>query len=43
MFAPTGRQRTVETPRKQAETVKKPASNGRRRGNGSTAPEMRAP
>ena len=43
VFAVPGRQRTIEAPRKQEETVKKPASNSRRKGNGSTAPEMRSP
>jgi DNA-binding protein H-NS len=44
VFAVPGRQRTAaETPRRQEETGKKPSPNGRRKGNGSTAPEMRAP
>jgi peptidoglycan hydrolase CwlO-like protein len=45
VFAVSGRQRTVaETPRRQEETGKKSAPNGsRRKGNGSTAPETRAP
>ena len=45
VFAVPGRQRTVaETPRKQEETAKKLPPNGsRRKGNGSTAPEMRTP
>jgi hypothetical protein len=43
VFAVPGRQRTTETPRRQEETGKKPAPNGRRKGNGSTAPETRAP
>jgi hypothetical protein len=45
VFAVPGRQRTAaETPRKQEETAKKPSPNGsRRKGNGSTAPEARAP
>ncbi|QRK07788.1 hypothetical protein JQX13_48750 [Archangium violaceum] len=44
VFAVPGRQRTAETPRRQEETAKKPTPNGsRRKGNGSTAPETRAP
>ena len=45
VFAVPGRQRTAaETPRRQEETGKKPAPNGRRKGNnGSTAPETRVP
>jgi arginine deiminase len=44
VFAVPGRQRTAaETPRRQEETSKKPSPNGRRKGNGSTAPETRAP
>jgi hypothetical protein len=44
IFAVSGRQRTAaETPRRQEETGKKPSPNGRRKGNGSTAPEMRTP
>jgi len=44
VFAVPGRQRTAATtPSKQEETGKKPSPNGRRRGNGSTAPETRAP
>lgn len=44
VFAVPGRQRTAAaTPRKQEETGKKPSPNGRRKGNGSTAPETRAP
>lgn len=42
VFAVPGRQHTVETPRRQEETGKKPALNSRRKGNGSTAPEARA-
>jgi hypothetical protein len=43
VFAVPGRQRTAETPTRQEETGKKPTPHGRRKGNGSTAPEMRAP
>ncbi|QRN94050.1 hypothetical protein JRI60_33540 [Archangium violaceum] len=44
VFAVPGRQRTATTtPSKPEETGKKPSPNGRRRGNGSTAPETRAP
>jgi len=44
VFAVPGRQRTAATtPSKQEETGKKPSPNGRRKGNGSTAPETRAP
>ena len=45
VFAVPGRQRTAaaETPRRQEETGKKPSPSGRRKGNGSTAPETRAP
>jgi DNA-binding protein H-NS len=44
VFAMPGRHRTVATtPSKQEETGKKPSPNGRRKGNGSTAPETRAP
>ena len=45
VFAVPGRQRTAATtPSKQEETAKKPTPNGsRRKGNGSTAPETRAP
>ncbi|WNG33313.1 hypothetical protein F0U61_06545 [Archangium violaceum] len=44
VFAVPGRQRTAATtPSKQEETGKKPATNSRRKGNGSTAPETRAP
>ena|GEM_PF-3575805 len=46
IFAVPGRQRTAATtptPSKQEETGKKPSPNGRRKGNGSTAPETRAP
>ncbi|MFE8597334.1 hypothetical protein [Archangium violaceum] len=46
VFAVPGRQRTATTtttPSKQEETGKKPATNSRRKGNGSTAPETRAP
>ncbi len=43
VFAIPGRQRTIETPPRQEETAKRPATTGRRKGNGSTAPEMRAP
>jgi hypothetical protein len=46
VFAVPGRQRTAATtttPSKQEETGKKPSPNGRRKGNGSSAPEMRTP
>nr|UUL70755.1 hypothetical protein [Vitiosangium cumulatum] len=45
VFAVPGRQRTAaETPRRQEEKGKKPSPNGsKRKGNGSTAPETRAP
>jgi hypothetical protein len=45
VFAVPGRQRTAATtPSRQEETGKKPSHNGsRRKGNGSTAPETRAP
>ncbi|QRK07171.1 hypothetical protein JQX13_45185 [Archangium violaceum] len=46
VFAVPGRQRTAATtttPSKQEETGKKPSPSGRRKGNGSTAPETRAP
>ncbi|HYO57005.1 hypothetical protein [Archangium sp.] len=43
VFAVPGRQRTTETPRRQEQTGKKPAPTGRRKGNGSTAPETHAP
>ncbi len=44
VFAVLGRQRTAaELPRRQEETGKKPAPNGRRKGNGSTAAEARSP
>jgi hypothetical protein len=44
VFAVPGRQRiAATTPSKQEETGKKPATNSRRKGNGSTAPETRAP
>ncbi|OJH38247.1 hypothetical protein [Cystobacter ferrugineus] len=44
VFAVPGRQRTAaETPRRQEESGKKPSPNSRRKGNGSTAPETRAP
>jgi DNA-binding protein H-NS len=44
VFAVPGRQRTAATtPSRQEETGKKPSPNGRRKGNGSTAPETRAP
>jgi hypothetical protein len=42
VFAVPGRQRPTEARPRQEETVKKPASNGRRKGNGSTAPETRS-
>ncbi|MFY0566378.1 hypothetical protein ACN28E_21415 [Archangium lansingense] len=43
VFAVPGRQRTVETPPRQEETGRKPSPSGRRKGNGSTAAEARAP
>jgi DNA-binding protein H-NS len=44
VFAVPGHQRTAATtPSRQDETGKKPSPNGRRKGNGSTAPETRAP
>lgn len=45
VFAVPGRQRTAATaPSRQEETGKKPTPNGsRRKGNGSTTPETRAP
>jgi ATP-dependent Clp protease ATP-binding subunit ClpA len=42
VFSVPGRQRAAETPRKQEETVKKPAPNGRRKGNGATGRTMHA-
>ncbi len=43
VFAVPGRQRTTEAPPKQEQTSKKPSSSSKRKGNGSTAPEARAP
>ncbi|MGZ3461106.1 MAG: hypothetical protein ACXU86_21675 [Archangium sp.] len=42
VFAVPGRQRTTEAPPKQEQTGKKPSPHGRRKGNGSTAPDARA-
>ncbi|HYO54682.1 hypothetical protein [Archangium sp.] len=43
VFAVPGRQRPTEARPRQEETGKKPAPNGKRKGNGSTAAEARAP
>ncbi|OJT22596.1 hypothetical protein BO221_22805 [Archangium sp. Cb G35] len=43
VFAVPGRQRTTEAPPRQEQTGKKSSSSSKRKGNGSTAPEARAP
>jgi DNA-binding protein H-NS len=43
VFAVPGRQRTTEAQPRQEQTGKKPSSSSKRKGNGSTAPEARAP